>query len=360
MTDLLPYDSEAFNLSEYNRHIPKNAIRKDLLSYLGEYRFGISESKYKLYYSDGHIRDADRNEPMIYMANRALKKRILHHKPTHREEAEYEGITRLDRYLQDAQVGDVVIWGSPPGPKDENYGDYGFVYGGVVIRSDADEKDINMTAFRIERSDTESYKQIISDTVGSPVYLQNADDFLAHPLVIRREARTLESVLLERFGSHRENDRKFRFSMQILEPLIKEFIDVVKLGLPREELKNIFYSIENLALQIKEDVLPMDYTSLIQALHTDSEGLIAQFGSYRAPFAKGSCGGTDEKKTNILDPDNFIKKLLGENEDSDQYGNREFDCPVCHHIHRRDKGKIMEFCPDTTDENGLHVPIPKC
>ncbi len=126
-----------------------------------------------------------------------------------------------------------------------------------------------------------------------------------------------------------------------------------------------------LAMQ-KETITPIDvaraylmpaYQQAYLSYRRDDTGKIV-FG--------GGCGGTQTTKseleellgiwrpTSSASTEFRSKRQYNNDEDSDQYGSLEFNCPVCRGHHRRTKGKLMEYCPDTVDENGLHVPIPKC
>lgn len=346
-------DSDAFAL-EYHRRRAANAIRTDLESYLGEYRFQIHRYDYELIYSDGHLRDIHEGESLIDKTQRAIEKRLVFRKSFSREVAEHKGIAYLDKTLQNAKLGDIILWASPPGSKEDGYGKYGYIFKGVIDRSDGHGNHIRMSALRIDREELDAYNGVINETIGAPIFFRNTEDFLANPFVLHSVRKDPEMVILEKFGQKLDVGNRFDFSMQILSPLVKEFIRAVKLGLPKDELRKIFYSIENLALQIKENTLPMDYRTLVRTMLLDAPGLIAQFGSHRAPFAAGSCGGTEDESNNILDQDNFIKKLLGEDDDRDEYGLLKYKCGMCGELHRRHPHEIQKIC------STLMVQMEKC
>ncbi|MEK7598009.1 MAG: hypothetical protein AAB441_05185 [Patescibacteria group bacterium] len=90
----------------------------------------------------------------------------------------------------------------------------------------------------------------------------------------------------------------------------------------------------------------------------------------------GGCGGNDSEnefdtskdfmKTDPLSTNYRLKTpsikdiMKKNNEDSDEKGSLEFDCPVCGGEHTRKPHELIINCPSKRDENGKEIPIPKC
>jgi hypothetical protein len=165
-------------------------MSKDIETYIYEFRLKAQRKPYdlSLIMQDGAWRlgDPHRNEPMTTKAHRAIMDRRLRGEPTHREEAEFAGLSSLEKQLGEANIGDSVIWFSPAGPKEEGYNEgYGFGFKGDVVEGDSNKKTLRMTANRIEKADLEKYKLAFKLITGADFDAKSADDFLRMPVVIK-------------------------------------------------------------------------------------------------------------------------------------------------------------------------------
>lgn len=173
---------------DHRAEMTSGEMVNDVETYIYEFRLKAQKKDYDLSLTlqDGiwRLGDPVRNEPMATKAHRALMDRKLRGKPTHREEAEFAGITFLEQQLANADVGDSIIWFSPPGPEEEGYGDYGFGFTGEVVEDEIGKKTVKMTANRFEKPILEQYKQVFRLFTGADFNAQGADDFLRMPIVI--------------------------------------------------------------------------------------------------------------------------------------------------------------------------------
>lgn len=333
--NVLPYKprevvgSKAFNL-EYEPQVMEERLRDDIVSYLGEYRFQLQKYNYSLEFSgktphEMFLRDAKTGIPMRVTAKRAILERRLRGEPTHREEAEERGIESLDRQLLGAKDGDAIFWGSPPGPKEQGYGDYGFIFVGKVSKKNNTQATISMTAIRVEHPTIEQYNRAMTLLTGTPFEYKIPEQFLKSPKVGKPiESAFIDKVIGVCFNQkiQKEKDPVFDFVVDKMKPVIDEFIQFVKFG-TREEKITAFHALENYALDLKKkksETEQVVYLSDRKTI-TDLQGLVALYG-YRPPSVLGSCGATgDIKSSNIFNTFTTLKNALENNE--------WFTCPKC-------------------------------
>ncbi|RJQ27428.1 hypothetical protein C4577_01185 [Candidatus Parcubacteria bacterium] len=317
--------SRACNL-EYLSHVTDEEIRDDIVSYLGEYRFKLQKFDYKLALvkdSDGKVDlcDPHRLESMSIKSKRAIEERKAAGLPTHREEAEETGISHLKDQLRFARIGDRIFWASPPGPKSEGYGNYGFLYSGKVsqinfnTQGKAQYLDIDMTAIRVENPSIAEFNQAMSALTGIKFDNRVADEFLEQPVVTRRSVkdREVDSVICQNFDLSADQREKFDQVIAGLESqlLIDDLIKIIRTG-SREERIKAFYTLENYALKLKsETALNEKVLYLNDYKKRKSLQELAVYYSYRPPIAFGSCGSTDSSNSLIgLGSPNVLSTLV--------------------------------------------------
>lgn len=277
---------------EYDQRVTSQELRDDIISYLGEYRFELQKYDYQLMFSHGDnegwkLRDPHRLESMGTKAKRSINERRLRGESTHREEAEAIGISFLEKQLEYASEGNTIVWASPPGSKDEGYGDYGFFFIGKVKRSVGLRKEISMTAIRVEYPTIPEYKKAFQTLTGTSLNLRTADDFIKTPIVINE---TLPEVFVDNVLSDflRKKDplqkEKFATAMNRLGPRIEQFISRVRWG-TKEEKKKAFHALENYALQIKKDLDAGAVTVFEEYIYED---FVDRWG-FTPPKVDGSC-----------------------------------------------------------------------
>lgn len=290
--------SNAFNL-EYDAPPTRDELRADVVSYLGEYRLQVQKYDYGLVFGRDKdnrgpisLRDQNRGESMQYKTKRVIEERSLKSEPIHREEAEDRGLALLNERLRFAKTGDTVLWASPPGPKDQGYGDYGFIYTGKVTKHASGEAHLAMTAIRVEEPGIADFNEALTALTGERVEHKEAEEFLATPRVVKKNigVHEIEGILQSNFDFEADPDDKRR-SAEIIEqmnPLIEAFIDVMQDGDKKKKV-TAFHALENYALELKQESEKGEVPVYRRSL--DLDDLSDRYG-YEPPFAKGSCGMT--------------------------------------------------------------------
>lgn len=320
--------SDAFR-NEYRKEIPTQAIIDDVVSYLGEYRFNLPKYTYNFKFRSGQLMDPNRNESMLEVAQRAIDLKNREGRSSIREQAEKIGFQSLTRQLIDSKTGDTIIWASPPGPTSEGYGDYGFVYFGKVEKNIL-ERNIKMTAIRVENPTTEQFREVVHMLTGDKVEWNCAEDFLKNLKVLVENVKEgYVDAILKRvfnFKPNEEEQEEFRKIINKMFPLIYDF--ATNPLRTREDL----YALENYALELKREcyVYEREAPSRLRDL-----GVI-----YRnePPKAAGSCGSTSSN--NVFNSTSLLNDLLSE----DKYGSRSFKCPSCGKTNIRPKDELISNC----------------
>lgn len=351
----LPYNREilgpeAFNLEYFSYSTPEE-IRADIISYLGEYRFALQKSDYVMVYScegtgNAYVRDPQRGEPMSIKARRAIEERKLQDKVVNREQAELEGMLLLDEKLRHAKTGDTIFWASPPGPQDDGYGDYGFIYTGKVEvdNEDPNRRELHMTAVRVENPSFDQFRTTLSLLIGRELDFKSAEDFLANPEVIDRDIPQvfIDKILELYCGINLDSNEKEKFKkvIQEIDPLINEVVAVIKNGKKDEKLK-AFYTLENYSLKLKTSYQD-DGKEKISYIDSPGDNLrisdLMPFYNYQPPVIKGSCHDTSSIKSNNIfsnSLDKLTNSLFGDNQEW-------FSCPKCNY---KADGPVGDTCP---------------
>lgn len=339
--------AQAFDI-ENERLYSDAEMRKDIVSYLSEYRLRVQKYDYELLYSfkEGEgfrVRDVHRGEAMSIKAKRTLADRQAKGLPIHREVAEDAGIESLDRQLYYALDGDRVFWISPPGPKEEGYGDYGFVFEGKVRNAISEEglpmKRLSMTAIRVENPTILQCNSTLSRLTGQDASYTNAEGLLENPRVVEKgviDADT-DSVLQKNF-SFVVNQKDLWINSQVItamESMIDEAVLVIRSGARGERIRS-FYALENYALALKErlsqehDVSEKENTLYVRDYreYRYLADILFEY-SYMPPIVSGSCGETGkETRSNDIFADNFkdlMKAIFGDFKDL--IDDESFPCP---------------------------------
>lgn len=324
ITDVPEKNKSDFRI-EYGENAPDKALFDDIVSYLGEYRFNLPKFSYTLKFLDGKLRDSYRGDSMQDITQRAIGKKILEGSFYSRELAEKQGLMRLDSQLISAKGNDTVIWASPPGPKEEGYGDYGFIFVGHVNENNESEKTIQMTAIRVEDPKIEQFNQIFYLITGEKTDYKTAEEFIAHPKVLNHHLEEVYAdALLGRVFSFKPNPQeqeKFKCIIQRMFSLISDFVQSAKNPRkPKAEKIREFYSLENYALRLKEEYeQPLVPRENIIADFRSSPRLpdvVGEYG-YEPPKIAGSCPANSKNKisltsSNILSKELILNSILGD------------------------------------------------
>lgn len=346
--------SQAFNI-EHEGRSTDGMLHDDIVSYLGEYRLRVPKYSYTLAFGgqsfdDLHVRNSYNAEPVFMSALRAIEERKKMGLPTHREEAELFALNFLSAQLRSSKDGDTVVWASPPGPKDEGYGDYGFLFVGKYKKQYLGIGDLEMTAIRIERPRLVQYNAALSDTTQALVSFANGDEMLSSPFVVSGtiEGWEVDSILRKNFNFTANHEDQLMFDRVIkdMEPSIQEFMSLVKTGTREEKLK-AFQTLEKYALgladQYKNRKRAYQADGIVYLSEYQQQIPLAQlvhlYQDKELPRVSGSCGvsAVDTKSSNPLNRfENLMKAIFGnsigkkDDEDDGSYDfNKYGDCVVC-------------------------------
>lgn len=329
---------------EYGKNTPNKALIDDIVSYLGEYRFSIPQYSYEYIFSQGKLRDPHRNDSMEAVSQRAIDTNSGKGKSSFREQSEKKAFQKLDHMLSSAKTGDTIIWLSPPGPKEEGYGDYGFFFLGKVGDDNGSEKKIKMKAIRIEHPTIEQVSQVVSILTSKETKYSMVEDCLSDPHVLSEDIKEeyIFSVLrmVFSFEPNEEEQRKFQKIIHEMFPSISDF--AVSLKNPwktrTDKIKEL-YSLENYALKLKRDHENPDAreTVIINFKPTIRLADIRGY-DFEPPKSAGSCPTKDTTSgltsSNILSKNSALNNLLGEQE--------WFHCPKCDY---QADGPVGDTCP---------------
>lgn len=316
---------------EYDPVVTDEELRDDIISYLGEYRFAVEKYDYSLVYSEGSLRDSRRGEPMSVKASRSVKERLMRGEKVNREAAEATGLNFLDEQLKNANLGDSVVWASPPGDRDEGYGDYGFFYVGQIKRSIENRKQIEMAAYRVEKPTLEMYKSTFHTLTDIDYEAKIPEDYLKFPVVVNRQidevfiAETLSNNFP--FEMNSEKRQIFDLAMEIVSPKIDEFILMMRWA-SVEERRKAFHALENYSLKVKRELEEGRVT--IFEVEDSFEQFINSYG-FEPPKTAGSC----PIKTNGL-------SSLGYESLNKNLNKEWFTCPDCGY---EANGPVGNTCP---------------
>ncbi len=336
--------SIAFRL-EYQPQVLEKEIREDVISYLWEYRFSGQKYDYSLSFTDGKITDIHRGESMVVKGERAVEDRKIRGLSTTREEAELVGIKRLEDQLSLLKNEGTIIWASPPGSTEDGYGDYGFLYVGKVRSDDSSNKEITMTAIRVESPTVKGFNEVFSDLLKDKVEAKNPEDFISAPLVLERQMDIghIEEILHKVFLYEEKTKEKelFKRVLKRLNPLITDFTNFYGKASPEERQKAL-YALENYALILKAEENVLDKENVIYVSQKQEQSLVAIMPvlGYEPPKVLGSCGSTKTESNNIFGPKTILNSLL----EDDNYGSRAFKCPRCGQVNIRPKNELVSHC----------------
>lgn len=311
-------DSDAFRI-EYSPQVNERVLRKDVESYLGEYLFKLSQDTYHLMYSGGQLMAPYDNESMIEKGMRAVQSRKNEGRNTSREEAELKGLFLLEKQLENARMGHAVLWASPPGPKEEGYGDYGLIFMGQVQETgEGDKKRINMTTYRVEKPKLGQFNEFIEALTGNSPYFETPEEFLASPQVIEVGNKAVAELMLNRifrFTNDKMRETSYIKTLHKLSPHIDRFTSMIRAGESKDQLIEIFNSIQNYAL---------DQTASYDISFED----MRKTYNYEPPKVAGSCGRSGSIGIgSMLRGTSLEEALSGKIDQSSHY--EDYQCPHC-------------------------------
>ncbi len=290
--------AQAFRQEFYEGEGLKQRIKTDLVSYLGEYRFKVSEFSYTHGILNGTIVDPITKEAWVLKTQKAIAQRLSEGLSSSREQAELTGFQKLEEELGKNPQG-TVVWLSPQGPRKEGYGDYGFAYVGQKI-----DDRLHLTAIRIERpvlDDFNRAKEILAEG-GS---FEKAEDFISSPWVVDKEQDDVRAIIYEHFWIN-DAKGKYVFNQAILEmgPVLDECAIIIENGTSVQK-QIAFNTVENLAIEVKNRLELKDRgKGLIWELSSSERRFAAlmQMEKYNKQAEKvaGSCGSSGVTQSNDI------------------------------------------------------------
>ena len=355
--------SDAFNLEQLP-HVEREDLRSQVISYLCEYRLAIPEFQYDYYYSldqngECGLYDKPGGELMREKAARCVRERRQRGQPIHRELAEVYAFYTIDRKLLSAEKGDSLLWISPPGPKEERYGDYGFVFYGAVHQTFEGGKHIRMRALRVEQPTLEASNAFLSDIVGNDIQHRSVDEMLAHPEITSLSIHPafIYRKLTEHFHFEKNEEDQY-IAEKVIECLSQALEDFVTLwdegGSIQDVIEGLF-ALENEAIILRkqykderEEKKQGVNVIFVETLFQEAPSLayLRDKNSAEPEKANGSCGTTSSQESS--NPMEFAFGALGELfklfNTEDSLGSRLVECPSCHRMNVRPKDKLITNC----------------
>lgn len=331
---------------DHREDVTTPEMTKDVETYLYEFRLRAQKKDYDLSLvlldDSWKLGDPIKHESMVTKAHRAVMDRRLRGEPTHREEAEHAGLSFLEQQLGDAGVGDSIIWFSPPGPKEQGYGEYGFGFTGKVVEEDFGRKTVRMTANRFDKPTLEQYRQAFKMIAGGEFEAKSADDFLRMPIVIKGGISEdfTDMIFANVFGfsfDEEEAKRNDEIYNTRLKHLAIEYSHRFKYMSPEERVEAI-HMMENIATEAKKFGGGGTTIFVSEAPRTLAEAKKSY--SYEPEKVAGSCPVS--RSNNPLEAGNGTLGAFKLPED--KYGSREVDCPNCGAENVRPKDALIATC----------------
>lgn len=289
--------------------------RNNILRYLGEYRLAAKFDEF--FYREGvgptgeRFLAASEEEPVSQKFRKAIFQKEKEGKSSRREVAECLGFEKIEKAF--LQGGDFLFfWISPPGKKEDGYGDHSFTFVGEVK-----DGKIRVVPYRNKLS-LNQHREVVSIFSKDAEKLKTDVDFLANPVFIqKKELKNAEDILL-RIGEKERIDLSWRQRLETkIGSLTDMFIEKVKNNAPDSELDRIKRAIENLTIDKKTEITQGGFSTAV----FDARTLIDNYGSYAPPKVAGSCGSSSA--STLMDFQNTF------NLEQDKYGERTFPCETC-------------------------------
>ncbi|MEK7450607.1 MAG: hypothetical protein AAB662_01550 [Patescibacteria group bacterium] len=309
----------------------EQGTRNNILRYLGEYRLAVKFDEFS--YREGVGPDGEKflavleEEPISQSFRNAISRKEKEGGDSRREVAECIGFQKIEEaFLKGEDF--LFLWISPPGKKEDGYGDYSFTFIGEVKN-----KKIRVVPYRNKLS-LAQHREIAGIFSQDAESLKTDVDFLANPVFIQKEGELNNAEdLLVRIGEKERMDLSWRQRLEVkVRGLVDIFIEGVRRNAPDSELDKIRRAIENYTIDNKTEIIKGEFTSY----DFDARHLVDTYGSYAPPRVAGSCGSSSS--STLMD---FQSKL---NPGNDKYGERSFECPSCGKTNIRPKDELVEKC----------------
>lgn len=348
--------SDNFN-PDFVHKLRENTIKDNLLSYAGEYRLGVRYDEYfyreeKDFTTGESYFSSNEPGPIRDIYRRAIKDRESKGLSVRREVAECFGFEKLEKELLSASVETMAVWVSPPGRKEDGYGDYSFTFVAQVIEGE-DGRRVRMVPYRNDKT-LEEHNSYLSHITGKEVSLKTDVEALSSPFFVQptEDINTLED-LLEIIGERELVDVSWKKELEEkARPFLQAFLYLVRTNAPDSELIKVRNAFENFAIAFGEDrnIQPIEMHSNQEIKISEDFGFgyqvqIDKWGRYEPPKTVGSCGLSGEMTVlgqNLTTPMEYHQHfgIL----QKDKYGERTFNCPSCKKENVRPYNALLPRC----------------
>lgn len=310
-------------------------IRDDIVSYLGEYRFEVSEFEYRMGIVDDKLVDPNSQEHMVLKAKKAIETRKKLNLGITREEAELEGLISLERQIKENPSG-TAIWFSPPGAKKDGYEGHGFAYTGVK-----NGNVLKMTAIRLEKPSMYDFN-LIANAMWGQEGEQTSEDFLRTPKIIDIPETKAREFIHGVFEVKPEESKViFQKALNKMDQVINDSTFILRNGSSEQKRKTITV-LENVAIELKKRFSMSDAGNIVFLadykpvnLH---DAMQMQRYSVQVPAIGGSCGMSGKSES-----PNIFRNLTNSSDSLFSKSNQEwFSCPKCKY---KADGPVGDTCP---------------
>lgn len=260
--------------------------RDNLLRYLGEYRLTVKFDEF--YYREGkdlsgrRFLAGEEEMPVLQKFRKAIYKKEKEGVNSRREVAECDGFKKIEEaYLRGEDF--LFLWISPPGKREEGYGNYSFTFIGEVR-----DRKIKVIPYRNKLSLSE-HKEIAGMFSQRAIFFETDTDFLENPVFIQKEdgLEKAEDVLI-RIGEKEKIDLTWKARLeQKVGGLIEMFVDAVKRNASDMELERIKWSMENFTIDRKGEIITGRSAEVLKDL--DDAKIVDIYGRHAPPPVSGSC-----------------------------------------------------------------------
>ena len=305
--------------------------RYNMLRYLGEYRLAVKFDEF--FYREGVSPNGEKfltvfeEEPIRQKFRNAIIQKEKDGESSKREVAELLGFQKIEEaFLKGEDF--LFLWISPPGKKEDGYGDYSFTFIGEVK-----DRKIRVVPYRNSLS-LSQHKEVVGIFSENTENLNTDVDFLASPVFIKKQSELKNAEdLLVRIGEKERIDLSWRNKLESkIGHLQNRFMEGIKNNAPDYELDKIKRAIENLVITDKAEIILGKFATY----DSDTDYLIAKYGSYAPKPVAGSCGTSGSSTLSEFHSESKLEP--------DKYGDRTFKCPECGKKNVRPKDELLSNC----------------
>lgn len=290
-------------VSPFEMQSREDLIADNLVRYVGEYRLGEKFDEYFYEVKTSPVTGESyfsyrNNEPIKNTYKKAIQEREKEGLNSSREKAEQKGFEDLEKALVNAPDGTMAVWVSPPGDKNDGYGDYSFTFIAQVVDK-TNGRRIRMIPYRNEFGISE-HNSYLSRLTGEEINHEKDTDFLKNPQIVKVNDLYSPEDVLEFIGEQEKFADSWRNEFyQKAMPIIRWYISLVKENASDGRLAEALHALENFAIAYRDnrDVMLSDKINSdnYDTYMGSAQGFVEAWGKNPPPLARGSCGVTGDK-----------------------------------------------------------------